>query len=103
MRNERELYRMRIEHLDWNSRTIFVPDSKTEEGRRSVPMTSRAFEILSRRCVGRSEGWVFPAKKGKAGHLTTLAARFREAREKAGLPKNLVLYCGRAMTSVPVS
>ena len=34
MRNERELYRMCIENLDWASRVIFVPDSKTEEGRR---------------------------------------------------------------------
>ncbi|MGA3092773.1 MAG: hypothetical protein ABSD75_29605 [Terriglobales bacterium] len=30
MRNERELYRMRIENLDWETRGIFVPDSKTE-------------------------------------------------------------------------
>jgi len=33
MRNERELFQMRIENLDWNNRTIFVPDSKTREGR----------------------------------------------------------------------
>jgi hypothetical protein len=26
MRNERELFRMRIENLDWNNRVIFVPD-----------------------------------------------------------------------------
>jgi integrase len=33
MRNQRELYRMRIEKLDWENRVIFVPDSKTPEGR----------------------------------------------------------------------
>jgi integrase len=95
MRNERELYRMQIEHLDWSSRTIFIPDSKTKEGRRSVPMTNRVFEILRNRCIGRTEGWVFPAKRGASGHLTTIAGKFRQAREKAGLPKTLVLYCGR--------
>ena len=58
-------------------------------------MTNRAFEILGRRCAGRTEGWVFPAKTGKSGHRTTMAARFRAARGKAGLPKDLVLYCGR--------
>jgi integrase len=42
MRNERELYRMRIENLDWSNRTIFVPESKTPEGRRLVPMSRRA-------------------------------------------------------------
>ncbi len=27
MRNEREVFRMRIENLDWGSRVVFVPDS----------------------------------------------------------------------------
>jgi len=34
---ERKLHRMRVENLDWETRVIFVPDSKTEEGRRRVP------------------------------------------------------------------
>jgi site-specific recombinase XerC len=29
------------------------------------------------------------------GHLTTVGKLFREARDKAGLPKYLVLYCSR--------
>jgi len=95
MRNERELYRTRIENLDWSNRVIFVPDSKTEEGRRRVPMSNRAFAILRERCGTRREGWVFPSKRSASGHLTTMANLFREARRKAGLPENLVLYCGR--------
>ena len=95
MRNERELYRMRIENLDWDSRVIFVPDSKTEEGRRRVPMSNRVFEVLKTRCGARREGWVFPSKRAESAHLTTMAKRFREARTKAGLPEDLVLYCGR--------
>jgi integrase len=50
MRNERELFRMHIENLDWQNRVIFVPDSKTAEGRRLVPMSGRVFEILPKRC-----------------------------------------------------
>ena len=48
MRNERELYRMRIENLDWKDRVIFVPDSKTQEGRRTVcfKLQRFGFEIL---------------------------------------------------------
>lgn len=95
MRNERELYRVRIENLDWENKVIFVPDSKTEEGRRRVPMSDRAFDLLQQRCGNRKEGWLFPSKRSKSGHLTTLAKLFQQAREKAGLPKNLVLYCGR--------
>jgi integrase len=51
MRNQRELYRMRIENLDWENRLIFVPDSKTSEGRRLVPMSLRVFEILTERAA----------------------------------------------------
>jgi integrase len=95
MRNERELYRMRIENLDWDRRVIFVPDSKTEEGRRDVPMSNRVFDVLNERCGARREGWIFPSKRAESGHLTTMANRFREARRQAGLPDHLVLYCGR--------
>jgi len=42
MRNRRELYQMRIENLDWKNRTIFVPDSKTPDGRRVVPMSDQS-------------------------------------------------------------
>ena len=55
MRNERELYRTRIENIDWNGRVIFVPDSKTPNGRRLVPITDRVLDSLGalRRKAGR--------------------------------------------------
>ncbi len=102
MRNGRELYRMRIENIDSRTRSVFIPDSKTREGRRTVPMSDRVFEILRRCCRDkkggeRKEGWVFPArrKNAKVPYLSSIAKHFAEAREKAGLSKNLVLYCGR--------
>jgi integrase len=95
MRNQRELYRMRIEHLDWENRLIFVPDSKTPEGRRLVPMSRRIFEILSERCGPIQEGWVFPSARSGSGHIRSIDRSFRQARAKAGLPKELVLYCAR--------
>jgi integrase len=95
MRNQRELYRMRIENLDWQNRAIFVPDSKTAEGRRLVPMSSRVSDILRARCGTRSEGWVFPSNRAASGHLRSIDRLFREARRQAGLPKELVLYCAR--------
>jgi integrase len=58
-------------------------------------MSNRVFEILQRRCGTKREGWLFGSKRSESGHLTTMANRFRAARRKAGLPENLVLYCGR--------
>lgn len=95
MRNQRELYRMRIENLDWENRLIFVPDSKTPEGRRLVPMSRRVFEILKDRCGIRQEGWVFPSTRSASGHIRSIDRLVRQARAKAGLPKELVLYCAR--------
>jgi len=45
MRDERELFRMRIENLDWQNRVIFVPDSNTAEGRRLVPMSGESLKF----------------------------------------------------------
>lgn len=95
MRNKRELYRIRIENIDWMNKSIFIPDSKTANGRRKVPISDRAMAILSARCTGRNEGWAFPSKRSRAGHLTTVGKLFRAARDKAGLQKELVLYCSR--------
>jgi len=95
MRNQRELYRIRMENLDWNNRIIFVPDSKTAEGRRMIPMSDRVSEVLRTRGGGRSEGWLFPSKRSRCGHLTDVGRQFRAARAKAGLPEDLVLYCSR--------
>jgi len=95
MRNQRELYRIRIEDLDWNNRVIFLPYSKTADGRRMIPMSDRVCEVLRTRASGRSEGWLFPSKRSKCGHLTDVGRQFREARSKAGLPEDLVLYCCR--------
>jgi len=65
------------------------------EGRRLVPMSGRVFEILRIRCDARQEGWVFPSKRSASGHLRSICNLFRKARNKAGLPKELVLYCAR--------
>jgi len=95
LRNERELYKLRIDNIDLANRLIFNPDSKTPEGRREVPILDRAGDILLRLTAGRTEGWLFPSKRGKEKRLTTLQKSFREARRAAGLPEDLVLYCGR--------
>ena len=95
MRNQRELYRMRIENLDWQNRVIFVPDSKTAEGRRLVPMSRRVIELLHARCGTRKEGCVFLSRRAASGHLRSIDRLFRDARREAGLPKELVLCYAR--------
>ena len=58
-------------------------------------MSLRVFALLQQRCGSRSAGWVFPSKHASSGHLTSIGRWFCQARRKAGLPEDLVLYCAR--------
>jgi len=95
MRNERELYRIRVENLDWSNRIIFVPDSKTPEGRRMIPMSDRVYEVLQIRAAGKTQGWLFPSTRSECGHLRDLGKQFRLARRKAQFSEELAMYCTR--------
>lgn len=90
-----EVFRIRIQNIDWARRVIFNPHGKTRASRRQVPISERMFDLLMVRCADRQEGWVFPSKRASAGHLTTVAKQFREARRTASLSESLVLYCAR--------
>jgi integrase len=90
-----EVFRIRIENIDWGRRLIFNPSGKTKAARRHVPISERVMDLLTIRCSDRREGWLFPSRRAKGGHLTTVAKQFRDARGKAGLPTSLVLYCAR--------
>jgi len=47
------------------------------------------------KCGARRESWVFPSKRSSSGHPGSICNLFRKARNKAGLPKELVLYGAR--------
>jgi integrase len=90
-----EVFRIRIENIDWNQMRIFNPHGKTRASRRYVPISRRMSDLLMLRCGEKREGWLFPSKRAAGGHLTTVAKQFREARRAAGLREDLVLYCAR--------
>jgi len=86
-----EVFRIRVENINWNRRLIFNPHGKSRAPRRHVPISQRMLELLLLRSGGRQEGWLFPSPRAAAGHPTTVAKQFREARRKAALPESLVL------------
>jgi integrase len=90
-----EVFRVRIENIDWNRKEIFNPRGKTRASRRKVLISERMSDLLMLRCAGKTKGWLFPSERAANGHLTTVAKQFREARLAAGLPDSLVLYCAR--------
>jgi len=58
-------------------------------------------EFLRLRDVGRLDlakedgERIFPSKRARDGHLTTVTKQFEKVRKEAGLPNDLVLYCAR--------
>jgi site-specific recombinase XerC len=59
-------------------------------------MSSRVKQILAVRCAGRSEGWVWISPyKGKHIGEGMVYRQWVRARQAAGLPRELVLYCAR--------
>jgi integrase len=89
-----EIFRLRVEDIDWEHLNIFNRYGKTKKSKRYLPISDRMVPELKRLTGGRSEGWVFPSDS-KCGHLTTVSKMFAIARERAGLPKSVVLYSAR--------
>lgn len=92
-----EVARIRIECINWQTRTYYNASGKTPKAQRFVPLSDRVFDALFVRVGARKDGWIFPAKKAKAGHVhpNTLSHWFTAARRNAGLPDSIVLYSAR--------
>jgi integrase len=87
-----QLPNMRLDRITADMVVIFNSNSKTKKGRRFIPMSDRAMNILLVRCADRTEGWVFPSRQ-KGKHITggLVNKQWVRARKKAGLPEDLVL------------
>ena len=65
-----------------------------------MPLSERVITLLRTIQLeqsGRREGWVFPSKKSRSGHigLSGLEHAFRSVARKLGIPDALKLYCAR--------
>lgn len=58
-----EVIRMRWKNVLGNKNLIFVPDGKTENAKRYVPLSDRVRELLRTRKAAISSSWVFPSKR----------------------------------------
>jgi integrase len=89
-----DVFRLRWEHVNWRKGTVFIPYGKTRNSRRYVPMSERMKNSLLLRASCSSE-WMFPSRRSKTGHLTTVANQWRQSRRQAGLDPAVKLYCCR--------
>src|SRR5450755_886601 len=75
--------------------TIFRLREQIAQGTEIRANSPRVRQALVARYSEQKEGWIFPSKRARGGHLTTVAKQFEKARKEAGLPIDLVLYCAR--------
>ncbi len=92
-----EVIRMRWENVLWNKNLIFVPDGKTENVKRYVPLSDRVRELLRARQAVTKSPWVFPSNRKKKTHISyfSVAKHFSAVRKEAKIPKGVVLYSAR--------
>ena len=73
-----ECFRLRWQNV--REGALHVSFGKTENARRSVPLTTRASALLEMRCTARRADWVFPAPT-RSGHIekSTLKKQHKKA------------------------
>lgn len=80
-----ELLSTRMEHVDMDRKTLFVPTSKTGRSR-YVPLAQAAVEIIDSMPKAAGATYLFPSRKNPKKHLTTIKHGWQTARDAAFLP-----------------
>lgn len=93
-----ELCAVRIKDYDRDSRLLLILDHKTatRTGKpRKIGVGQKFGEIVAQAIGERTEGPIFLDSKGRAWTTPRLSAEFRKYRDKAGISKEICLYCQR--------
>jgi integrase len=86
-----EVFAMRWEHVNWNRGTYFNPKGKSTKARRIVFLSDRFRSVLLARWQKQLEGWIFPSKRSRSGHIVSVEKQFLDARRAANISKEVVL------------
>ena len=87
-----EVFRIRLEHLDFAAMTIFNPFGKTPAARRKVTMTAEVHAILKVRAKLAKGAFVFPSRRGTDKPIGSVRKAHDKAVEDAGIGEHFRLY-----------
>ncbi len=87
-----EVFRIRIENVDFGERTIFNPFGKTKAARRKVTMTADVAELLKRRAKNAKSPFVFPSRGNRDRQIGSVRKAHDSAVERAGIKDHFRLY-----------
>ena len=92
-----EIVNLKISDVDLTRGVIHVNESKTEAGKRKVPMTDRVKQLLFAQIGKRVDGWLFPSPRYQGQHIKrhALTQAWRKAANNAGISADVDFYCAR--------
>lgn len=87
-----EVFRLRMSDVDLEIGFVRVPFGKTPFARRTIPLTQRAREVLSRRISKATSEWLFPAATDSSHPLTSVADAHEAALRRSEIEPTFRLY-----------
>jgi integrase len=87
-----EVFRIRVENLDFGAETIFNPSGKTKSARRKVTITTTVRELLKRRGIDAKGSYVFASKNHPDRHIGSVRKALDRAVERVGIAEHFRLY-----------
>src|SRR5438874_3564137 len=78
---------MRKDQIDLVNGTVWIPDSKTENGIAEVPLTDVALQAFKDQMQLAGPGpWLFPSSTDPGGHQKTFKTAWHATLRRAGVP-----------------
>ena len=87
-----EVFRIRVENLDFTARTIFNPFGKTKAARRKVTMTADVLDLLKKRAKDAKGAFVFTSRGNPDQPIGSVRKAHDAAVENAGIEDHFRLY-----------
>ena len=90
-----EVFRMRVENIDFQQKTIFNPFGKTKAARRTVPLTEDLVALLRRRvnrAIGLETPFVFSSPHNFQKPIGSVKKAHRSAAQRAKIEGHFRLY-----------
>jgi integrase len=87
-----EVFRIRVEDINFDARTIFNPFGKTKAARRKVTMTENVYDLLSRRIKETKGQFVFSSRYNPDRPIGSVRKAHDKAVAKAGIREHFRLY-----------
>ena len=87
LRVYKELTPMRKDQIDLMNATVWIPESKTENGIAEVPLTDVALQAFRDQILLAGPGpWLFPSATNPVGHQKTFKTAWHATLRRAGIP-----------------